>query len=426
MGKIWIIAKREYLERVRTKSFMFMTLLIPALIYFGTVGPQRLMNRQKPGEKHLVVVASEKRLGELIEQQLTKQTREQRSKAEGESLSDRPMKRTGNLTVDVDTDTSETHRAALFEALKQRQFDGIILATSDSLRAKKLTFLTSDVAGLFTAGEIENAVNDALRRDLLQGKGMSKAEIDEAMEPVLVDTKSPAGAGNPQAVLPVVLFAAMVLYVSVLLYGVNVMRAILDEKTSRIMEVMLATAQANELMAGKILGVATVGLTQIVIWAAMVLVPGGIVAGVTGAQGILSAKLLIYFSVFFLLGFSLYSTIYAAVGAMVNSEQEGQQLQLIVTLPMVIAVMIMLSALQNPASPVVVAASIFPLTAPLVMFLRVAISSPPLWQIGLSIALMIATIVGLVVICARIYRVGILMYGKKPTLPELMKWVRYA
>ena len=122
----------------------------------------------------------------------------------------------------------------------------------------------------------------------------------------------------------------------------------------------------------------------------------------------------------------LYSTLCAAVGAMVNSEQEAQQLQFVVMLPMIVSVIIMAAALQNPSAPMAFWASLFPLTAPLLMFLRVALQSPPAWQIILSIGLMIATIYGLILLCERIYRVGILMYGKKPTLPEIMKWIRYA
>jgi ABC-2 type transport system permease protein len=195
-----------------------------------------------------------------------------------------------------------------------------------------------------------------------------------------------------------------------------------------VMEVMLSTARSSELMAGKILGVAAVGLTQIGIWAAMVIFPsaGGLLAGMSAIKGILSPGLLVYFAVFFLLGFALYSTLCAAVGAMVNSEQEAQQLQFVVMLPMIVAVIILVNVFQYPSSPMAVWASMFPLTAPLIMFMRVALQSPPIWQIALSIILMIATVFGLVWACGRIYRVGILMYGKKPTLPELMKWIRYA
>jgi len=143
-------------------------------------------------------------------------------------------------------------------------------------------------------------------------------------------------------------------------------------------------------------------------------------------KGVITAKLLIFFAVFFLLGYVLYSTLCAAVGSMVNSEQEAQQLQFLIMMPMILAVFVIVNIFQHPSSGLAFWGSIFPFTAPLVMFTRIAMQQPPWWQISLSIGLMVATIYGMVVLCGRIYRVGILMYGKKPNLPEIMKWIKYA
>ena len=194
------------------------------------------------------------------------------------------------------------------------------------------------------------------------------------------------------------------------------------------MEVMLASARPMEMMAGKIIGVGAVGLTQIAIWAVtgIVFASLNLVGAGANIKGVLSLKLLIFFGVFFLLGYILYSTLCAAIGAMVNSEQEAQQLQFVVMLPLIVSVVIMSGITQSPNGPTAVWASLFPLTAPLIMFLRIALQTPPVWQIALSIALMMATAYGLVFLCARIYRVGILMYGKRPTLPEIVKWIKYA
>jgi ABC-2 type transport system permease protein len=220
------------------------------------------------------------------------------------------------------------------------------------------------------------------------------------------------------------------MYMTVLLYGINVMRSILEEKTSRIMEVMLSTASAKDLMAGKILGVGAVGLTQVGIWVAVagVMSAGTIIAAASQIKGLISPSLLIYFGVYFLLGYVLYSTLCAAVGSMVNSEQEAQQMQFLVMMPMILAVIFIANIFQHPNSPIAIFGSLFPFTSPLVMFSRISMQQgqvPP-WQIGLSIALMLATIYGMVWLCGRIYRVGILMYGKKPNLPEIMKWIKYA
>ncbi|HEY6250960.1 MAG TPA: ABC transporter permease [Candidatus Angelobacter sp.] len=426
MRKIWIIAKREYLERVRTKSFIVMTFLIPALALGGFVVPT-LMMKSGGGTRHLVVVCSEQRTGELIRQQLLKLSDEPRKQGLPRQM-ERDLPQVGSLVVDVDTNTSDSESASLSQKVNQKQLDGAIFATGDALARKKVTLLTRDVSSFIFNSEIERALNEALRRDLLKSKGLSDKEIDSAFETVDLAAQSPTGMGNAQALFLTVFGMAMIFYIVVLLHGISVMRAILEEKTSRVMEVMLSTAQAKEMMAGKILGVGAVGLTQIAIWALMVLVPSaaGLIAAADLIKGIISLKLIVYFAVFFLLGFALYSTLCAAVGAMVNSDQESQQLQFIVMMPMIISVFIMVNIIQSPGSPVALWASLFPLTAPLIMFLRVALQSPPWWQVALSIGLMVATIYGLVLVCGRIYRVGILMYGKKPTLPELMRWLRYS
>lgn len=426
MRKIWIFAKREYLERVRTKSFIVMTFLIPALALGGFIAPAFLA-RGGGGTRHLVVVASDAKTGDLIRQQLLQLAGPQRKQNVPQQMQRNPPQ-IGTLVVDVDANTSDSERASLREKVDQKRLDGAIFATKDALDSKKVTFLTRDVSGFILTAELEQAMNEALRRDLLKSKGLSDPEIDSAFQTVTLAAQSPSGLGNPEAVFFTVIGMAMIFYIVVLLHGISVMRAILEEKTSRVMEVLLSTAEAKEMMAGKILGVGAVGLTQIVIWALMVLLPSaaGIIAASDLLKGVISIKLVVYFAVFFLLGFALYSTLCAAVGAMVNSEQESQQLQFLVMMPMIISVFIMFNIIQFPGGSLAFWASLFPLTAPLIMFLRVALQAPPWYEVVVSIGLMVATIYGLVWVCGRIYRVGILMYGKKPTLPEIMKWIRYA
>ncbi len=299
------------------------------------------------------------------------------------------------------------------------------------MAANKVPYFTRDVSGLIDHAVVQQSLSRAVHRRILQEKGLSGNEIDAALKPVDMEALNPAGIGpsNPVTTFVAVLIMVMIMYMTVLFYGSNVMRAIVEEKTSRIMEVMLSTANANETMAGKILGVGAVGLTQIGIWTVTtgVLSAPGLIAGAEVLKGVVSLKVVIFFPVFFLLGFTLFSTLYAAVGAMVNSEQEGQQLQFLVAMPLIASVIILLQVLQNPATPLALWASIFPLTAPLLMFTRIALDpTVPSWQIAASIALLLATIYGLMILCGRIYRIGILMYGKKPTLPEILKWIKYA
>jgi ABC-2 type transport system permease protein len=434
MHNILIIAKREYVERVRTRSFVIMTFFIPLLMFGAILVPTLLTNKGSGDTKHMVVVAADRDTAEMIRSHVEqKQDEEKSGKTDGNVGQKRGLP-PSHYTVEVSTNTSDSERAALTAKVNNKQLDGFLWATPEAIKAHKLDFVTRDVSSVIENGVLGQAVSDALRRSALKGKGLKDDEIDAALKRVEVEAVSPLGknAPDPTATFVTTFGMVMVLYMTVLLYGINVMRAILEEKTSRIMEVMLSTASAKDMMAGKILGVGAVGLTQVAIWAvtAGVLSAGSLVASASMLKGVLSVKLLVFFAVYFLLGYVLYSTLCAAVGSMVNSEQEAQQLQFVVMMPMIISVFVIVNIFQHPNSQLAFWGSIFPFTAPLVMFTRIAMQTSTLWdiawQIALSIGLMLATIYGMVLLCGRIYRVGILMYGKKPNLPEIMKWIKYA
>lgn len=432
MRNVYLIARREYLERIRTRAFAVMTVLVPLLMLGFTVVPS-LMADRPGGVKHLVIVTSDQQTADLIRQQLER-TRAQQSEQQDESgKTSLPRRRTpepAGYNVDVDTDTSADHRAALAEKVKQHLLDGVVWAPADALRARKVTYITRDTTVLFEKFRIEQGVGEALQNSLLRSRGLSEAEIREFQKPMRLDVQGASGGGpkDVRASLLSLVFLTTILYVSVLMYGINVMNAVLEEKNSRVMEVMLATTDSRHLMAGKILGVGAVGLTQIGIWvlAGLVFSSSSLIAAGPQLRNLISVAAVVFFAVFFLLGYGLYSTLYAAIGAMVNSQQEGQQLQQLIALPLALSFIFIFTIIQYPNSPMVVAGSFFPLTAPLMMFARIVLETPPWWQIALSIGLLLSTTYGVVLVCARIYRVGILMYGKRPTLPEIMKWLRYA
>ncbi|HLK53334.1 MAG TPA: ABC transporter permease, partial [Candidatus Angelobacter sp.] len=332
--------------------------------------------------------------------------------------------------IEVNTNATQAERDTLTEKVKQKQLDAFLWATPEAIAGKKIDLVTLETSNLIGNRTLSDTVSDALVRQALKNKGLGEADVASALEPVEVQPQSPLGKGapDPQVTFTATLVLVLVMYMTVLLYGINVMRSILEEKTSRIMEVMLSTASAKEMMAGKILGVGAVGLTQVAIWAAAsgVYLIAPIAALATTTKISFPPALLAYFLVFFLLGYILYSTLCAAVGAMVNSEQEAQQMQFLVMMPMILSIIFMVNIFQHPNSALALVGSLFPFTAPLVMFGRIAMQTPPWQQIALSIGLMVATIYGMVWLCGRIYRVGILMYGKKPNLQEIMKWIKYA
>jgi ABC-2 type transport system permease protein len=219
------------------------------------------------------------------------------------------------------------------------------------------------------------------------------------------------------------------IYFTVVFYGMNVARSVVEEKTSRIFEVLLSTVRPQALMAGKLLGVGAAGLTQMAVWFLLVstivgtsasLGPGGLAAfGIHPQQ-------LFFLAAYFLLGFFFYSAIAAAVGASVSSEQEIQQFSIVIVAPLTVGMVLISYIVGNPTALPVVLLSLFPPCAPIVMFLRMSSQMPPAWQIALSMVLMLLSIWAAIWVASRIYRVGILMYGKRATLPEILRWMRYS
>jgi ABC-2 type transport system permease protein len=220
------------------------------------------------------------------------------------------------------------------------------------------------------------------------------------------------------------------MYFVIMLYGMNVARSIIEEKTSRVFEVLLATIRPEEMMAGKVIGVGSVGLTQVGIWllTALVLTSTSLVAKLTGSDTHipLTAMQVVFFVIFFLLGYLLYSSVAAALGAMTNSEQELQQLNMFLVMPLALCMFSLTVVIPNPDGMAATILSLIPFCTPLLMYLRISMGHPSALQIASSIGLMLVTIYAVLWVASRIYRVGILMYGKKPSLPEILRWLRYS
>jgi ABC-2 type transport system permease protein len=221
-----------------------------------------------------------------------------------------------------------------------------------------------------------------------------------------------------------------IMYMMIMLYGMNVARSIIEEKTSRIFEVLLATVRPEAMMAGKIIGVGSVGLTQVGIWlaAGCVLAAGSaaihlgsdtIHIAITGAQ-------LAFFLVYFILGYLFYSSIAAALGAMTNSEQELQQLNMFLMIPLLLCFALAVPLGAAPDSTLARVMALIPPFTPLLMYMRVSLGHPAVWEVAGSIVLLSASICGIIWVTSRIYRVGVLMYGKRPSLGEILRWLRYS
>ena len=433
MRNTWLIVRREYLERVRTRSFIVLTLLLPAIVGGAFILPMKIAT-MKSGTRapHLVVVTSSAQLGQLVRAQLLAKDQ---GDGDEEDTADKSNSATGNekngYVVDVDAHVNDTERTNLRARISSGEIDGYIWLSDDTIAQRKVTYSGHNATDIFDKAGVSQALTRALAAYQLSARGVSSAQTTELFKPVKLELvrmenglESKSGGGMFFLILGMV----MLLYMAVIFYGVSVMRSVLEEKNSRILEVLLSSSTAGELMAGKLVGVGAVGLTQMVIWIVMAgtLALPSLAMYPSLSEIHISAFALAAFVIFFLLGYLLYSTIYAGIGAIVTTEQEGQQLQIIIVLPLVIGVFVMGPILRAPDSPVAVWTSMVPFLSPLLMFARIAVQTPPWWQIALSLAILVSTIAGILWLCARIYRVGVLMYGKRPTLPEIVKWLKYA
>ena len=415
MRNTWLVIRREYLERVRAKSFLISTLLIPAFIYAVTVLPTQFAMRKSGGTHRLAIVASSQAFADAVAKRLESKSSENKYVVQAK-VTDNPLQ-----------------RDELKQQIKAGALDGYLWVTDDAIKSGKVEYVASSTSDFVQIAELRSAVNTGVLRGRLSQRGVLPDEAEQLLKPVDMDTVEIKGGqerkGASENKIFVGLGVAMTLYFMLIFHGMAVMRSVLEEKTSRVMEVMLSCVRPKELMAGKILGVGAVGLTQVAIWVVLALAVNSpalaaskqlrdFVASSTGT--------LIWLPIYFVLGFLLYSGMYAALGASVNSDQEAQQLQFFVTMPLIIPIILMTMIIRQPDSPAAFWLSIVPFFGPILMPVRISMQTPPLWQIGLSIGVMLATMYVVLAITSRIYRVGVLMYGKRPTLPEIMKWLKYA
>jgi ABC-2 type transport system permease protein len=418
MHNILLIAKREYLERIRTKAFIVATILIPTLMAGGIFSMAYIADKSK-STSHITIVSSQQPLATDLQNELE----------HGKDSS---------MVVDVVQPSPEIRSqldVELREKSREKGIDGYLWITpatsADPTARPTFDYTARSSADIVTHDTIADSLRVVLLREQLAHRGLQPANIDTLMAPVEINTIDVGGQhGSSRNSFYVAYVFFLLMYMVVLLYGMNVARSIIEEKNSRIFEVLLSTIRSEEILAGKIIGVGGVGLTQVIVWmiAALVVTATPLVAHVAGTAAAvsISAAQAIFFIMYFVLGFVLYSSVAAALGAMTNSEQELQQLNMLLMMPLFFCILMLPVVISNPNSLVARLVSLIPFCTPLLMNFRVSLSMPQPWEIALSIVLMIATIYAVLWVASRIYRVGILMYGKKPNLPEILRWLKYS
>jgi ABC-2 type transport system permease protein len=409
MHNIWLIAKREYLERIRTKGFLIATIFIPLLMGALVFGSRFFASRAK-AESHIAIATTDATFAADLKQKL-------------ESGKDSHMR------VDIDQPT-QAMRTQLDNQLidKDGTLAGYLWVTPPALpdELPHFAYKARSAGDISTQTTLEDAIQTVITREHLLAHNIPAVEIDTLAAPVHLDTSA---SGDTAAAFFSAYLLFFLMYMVIMLYGMNTARSIIEEKSSRIFEVLLATIKPEELLAGKIIGVGAVGLTQTGAWmaAAFLLANSGL-AGVLGGSSHAPVGLhqVVFFVLYFLFGFLIYSSMAAALGAMTNSEQELQQLNLFLVMPLAFCMVMIFPIIRAPDSTLAKVVSLIPFCSPLLMNFRISLTQVPSWQIWLSFGLMSLTIAAILWFSSRIYRIGILMYGKKPSLPEIFRWLKYS
>jgi ABC-2 type transport system permease protein len=408
----WIICKHECLKRIRTRSFLLTTLLMPAFLAMIVGLPAFLGARAKRNNQRIVLVCPRPDLAEDIRAGLVTDSQ-------------------GSYLITIDSDVSDAHRRRLTDDLNANRIDGFVWIDAESIKQGRAIYQRRLAGDFIWQQLVRNSVSNAFNRMRMEEYGIKPDQITTVLRGAELEMRlngaKQSDANRDAAAVITVLLLATVLFITLLSYGVMVMRSVLDEKASRVIEVLLCSATPDELMSGKILGVGAVGLIQVVIWGAM----GVAIAAPRGSNPMAGLRLvplsqIIYFGIFYLLGYLLYSAMFAAVGAVFNSTDEAQHWNFVLISPLIFACTLIAPVAALPNSSLAVVTSLIPFCSPILMYMRLAVEQPPGWQIALCFAILIATIYLVQRVAARIYRVGILMYGKRPTVREVIKWLSYA
>jgi ABC-2 type transport system permease protein len=441
IDKILILAKREYLSRVKTKGFWIGTVVFPLLMLVMLLAPALVASRTS-STLHLALVDTTGTVAAAVETNLLAEPPKSSSSTPAPAAKPRDARTSARVKAGTTFRVERLSPAADREAQRQdldrrvleQDLDAWVWIDEAGLAKNEVEYHGESVSNLFTQERLADAVSGAVRSVRLATAGYDVAKVTELSVGVELSTvritKEGGRAERGLAGAIVAYFLFFMLYMMLALYGTQVMNGVIEEKSSRIVELIVSTVRPFELLLGKVIGIGAVGFTQIAIWLATVAVvtAPGIVAAIAWMPDLpqISWTLIVNFLLFFVLGFFLYATYYAALGSAFNDIREAQQAATSAMFLLVPPMLIFPMVIDDPDSTLSVVTSLIPFFTPLLMVLRIAIKQPPLWQLLLGYLLTTATTIGMVWICAKIYRVGILMYGKKPTLQELWRWTRYA
>jgi ABC-2 type transport system permease protein len=422
MSELMIIVRRELLERVRARSFLIGTLVFPIMMGALIVLPNVIGGGGRTRSLVLVDEAPPG-VGDRFIEAIT---------APPKSNQD------NRYSVTRASGTLAGLRSALNRRVVSEEIDAYVALGPDVLETSEITYRARSISSLAVMKDLRLAASRAVQAERLKHAGLDGSQVASLIRPVEVNgarvTKSGEEAGTAVSSFFFAYIVTFLIYFMTVFYGVNVMRSVLEEKTNRIAEVLVSSVRPTQLMAGKIVGVGSAAVLQVMIWAAIVV--AGLKSGVLTKRfdippetlGALKIDPWVGLSLFafFLIGFFLYASLFAALGASVTTDQEAQSLQPIVLIPLIVPLLFLAAITNDPLGRTSTILGIFPFTAPIAMPMRMASGPIPLIQVIGSMVLLIAALGLTAWLAGKIYRVGILSTGKKPTLKELGRWLRAA
>ncbi|HEX3248201.1 MAG TPA: ABC transporter permease [Pyrinomonadaceae bacterium] len=435
MKKFLAVVKREYVQRVRAKMFIVSTILLPAVMSLFGLVPAFILSIQTPPVRVAVVDQT----GKLYDQ-LRRAVASDESEQPADSAGSRAPGRRGFASfvleeVNAENQSVDQLRNNLNQRLRARQIDGYIILPPDFLNEGQAEFFNSNPGDVFSQRTLQSALNRAVREQrLIEAKVDSKTrqELNQSIDLQAVKIGETGQERDSGGSFALVFAIGFIMYLAILMYGQVILGAVIEEKETRIAEILFSSVRPFALMMGKLVGVSLVALTQLAIWglafSAFALYGVNLLAsrGVSLSIPRIPFSHYIYFGLFFLLGYFIYATIYALVGSMVTTAQEGGQLAMPIILILVISFYLFFPVSRSPDSSFSFWVSMIPFSAPVAMLVRIVTQTPPFWQIALSLLIGFGSVLVIMWIASRVYRVGMLMYGKRASIPEAWRWARQA
>lgn len=428
--KIFIVAKTEFLKRVKTKWFVLTTLIGPiALIgFFVIVGIVSVKSLTSSEKTVAVIDRSELLFADYHDDD-------------------------GQITFIQPNAPEDSIRAAVIRGI----YSGYLLLDANIISGGgKATYFSRDGGGVTVfARKIRSITRQAVEKRRLEEQNVPQEVFDILNASVRVDmrklSETGEASGGTEAFAVLGFIMGFMIYITMLIYGSVVMQGVIQEKMNRVVEIIISSVRPFDLLMGKVLGIGAMGLVQMTFWAILIMVgtifSGAIIslfldpanlnlpaaasqnellAAANISMPVIDPFIFVWFVLYFLLGYLLYASIFSAIGSSVEQQQDAQSLMLPVMLPIIMAIVFLQSTVEAPNSTLSIVLSMIPFTSPISMVVRYAVTDVPLWQVLLSFSLLVACFIGAIWVSARIYRVGILMYGKKASIKDLIKWARYA